>query len=266
MIAMVTASQVAFWILAPVMVLLGIGLVSLRKPVHSALCMAGIMISLGVLYAVQEAPFLFVVQIIVYTGAIMMLFLFVVMMVGVDSTDSFIETIRGQRVLAVIAALAMAALLIATVGNAVTGEAQVLADGANAAHTNNPRGLAALLFNDYVVVFQATAALLIIATVGAMVLAHRERLKPKMTQKDLAAARMQAYATDGVHPGGRPNPGIFARHNGIDAPALLPDGTISELSVSETLRDRGVMLDGEQLAAATPRTLAAITDGEDDDE
>lgn len=266
MIAMVTASQVAFWILAPIMVLLAIGLVSMRKPVHSALCMAGLMICLGVMYAVQEAPFLFVIQIIVYTGAIMMLFLFVVMLVGVDSTDSFIETIRGQRVLAICAALAMGALLIFTIGNALIGEGVGLAE-ANAAHTNNPRGLAALLFTDYVVVFQATAALLIIATVGAMVLAHRERLKPKMTQRDLQAARMQAFATEGTHPGGRPNPGVFARHNGIDAPALLPDGTISELSVSETLQARGVMLDGEQLAEATPKVVAAITtDGEDDDE
>lgn len=264
MIVLATASQVAFWLMAPLMVLLAVGLVTMRKPVHSALCMVGIMICLGILYASLDAPFLFVVQIIVYTGAIMMLFLFVVMLVGVGSTDSVVETIRGQRVLAVAAAGALALLLVFTIGGAVT-EPSVGLGTANGGEGGNPGGLATLIFGDYVVVFQSVAALLVVATVGAMVLAHRERIKPKMTQKDLMVARMKSYADTGQHPGGQPNPGVFARHNGIDAPALLPDGTVSEASVSETLRARGVMLDGEQLAEATPRTYQAITSAEDDE-
>ena len=92
--------MIAFWILAPIMVICALGLLFARKAVHCALLLAVVMISLAVLYAVQDAPFLFAVQIIVYTGAILMLFLFVLMLVGVDSSDSVVETIRGQRLLA----------------------------------------------------------------------------------------------------------------------------------------------------------------------
>ena len=111
----------AFWLLAPVMILGALGMVLSRKPVHSALCLAAVMISLAVQYAAQDAPFLFVVQIIVYTGAILMLFLFVLMLVGVDAADSLVETIRGQRVWAVIAGVGFGVLLVFAVGNAVVG-------------------------------------------------------------------------------------------------------------------------------------------------
>lgn len=113
LVPMVTASQWAFWLLAPIMVLAALVMVFFaKKPVHSALSLAVVMICLAVQYASQEAPFLFVVQIIVYTGAILMLFLFVVMLVGVDSTDSLKETLKGHKVAAMIAALAFVVLLI----------------------------------------------------------------------------------------------------------------------------------------------------------
>ena len=114
-----TGEVVAFVVCAPIMVLLAIGIVVARKPVHSALCMAGVMVGLAVLYAAQDAPFLFVVQIIVYTGAILMLFLFVVMLIGVDSRDSVVETLRGQRVAGILAVLGLAGLLVFAVGQAV---------------------------------------------------------------------------------------------------------------------------------------------------
>src|ERR671917_1981066 len=117
-----TGPEVAFWLLAPVMVLAAIGMILARKPVHSALCLAAVMISLAVQYAAQDAPFLFAVQIIVYTGAILMLFLFVLMLVGVDAADSLVETIKGQRVLAVLAGLGFGSLLVFAVGNAIVGE------------------------------------------------------------------------------------------------------------------------------------------------
>ena len=93
-----TGEAVTFWILAPIAVLAALGMVFARKAVHAALLLAVTMICLAVLYVAQDAPFLGVVQIIVYTGAIMMLFLFVLMLVGVDSSDSLVETLRGQRV------------------------------------------------------------------------------------------------------------------------------------------------------------------------
>ncbi len=94
------AAMTAFWILAPIMVLAALGILFVRKAVHAALLLAVVMISLAILYAVLEAPFLFAVQIIVYTGAILMLFLFVLMLVGVDASDSVVETIKGQRLMA----------------------------------------------------------------------------------------------------------------------------------------------------------------------
>lgn len=230
--------MIVFWVLAPVMVLCAVGMVAVRSAVHSALLLAVVMVCLAVLYAVQDAPFLFAVQIIVYTGAVLMLFLFVLMLVGVDSADSLVETIRGQRVAAVVAGVVFAALLIlgitqSTVG-AVVGLGKVELDG-------NVPGLAELLFSRYVFAFEVTSALLITAALGAMVLAHRERLTPKPTQRDMVEQRMREYASDGVHPGPLPTSGVFARHNSVDTPALLPDGSISELSISRVMRARGTV-------------------------
>jgi len=265
MVPMVTAAGVAFWLLAPVMVLAALGMILSRKPVHSALCLATVMICLAVQYAAQNAPFLFAVQIIVYTGAILMLFLFVLMLVGVDTSDSLVETIKGQRPLAVLAGLAFGALLVFAVGNAVTGAPAGLG-AANAENGGNVQGIAALLFNRYVFAFEATSALLITAAVGAMVLAHRERLTKRETQADLAAARLRRYAETGAHPGPLPTPGVFARHNAVDTPALLPDGTVSELSVSQTLRARGEILDSRDLVQPTDATIRALTPDADEED
>ena len=261
MIPLVTGPQVAFWLLAPVMILAAVGIIVSRKPVHSALCLAAVMISLAVQYAAQDAPFLFVVQIIVYTGAILMLFLFVLMLIGVDAADSLVETIRGQRVWAVVGGVGFGLLLFFAVGNAVVGNPIGLAD-ANSAHGGNVQGIAALLFNRYVFGFEATAALLITAALGAMVLAHRERLKAKKNQIELVTERMQRYAETGQHPGPLPSPGVFARHNGVDTPALLPDGTASELSVSATLKARGTVADINELSSPIRRVLREIDGGD----
>ena len=258
LVPLVTGAEVAFWLLAPVMVLGALGMILSRKPVHSALCLATVMISLAVQYAAQDAPFLFAVQIIVYTGAILMLFLFVLMLVGVDAADSLVETIKGQRPLAILAGLAFGSLLVFAVGNAVVAPPAGLT-AANAEQGGNVQGIAALLFNRYVVIFEATSALLITAAVGAMVLAHRERLTRKLTQADLAADRLRRYATTGEHPGPLPTPGVFARHNAVDTPALLPDGSVAELSVSATLRARGEILDSHDLVAPTDATVRTLT-------
>jgi NADH-quinone oxidoreductase subunit J len=229
---------VAFWILAPIMVACALGILFARKAVHAALLLAVVMIGLAVLYAVQSAPFLFAVQIIVYTGAILMLFLFVLMLVGVDASDSVVETIRGQRLMATVVGLLFGLVLVLGVGQvsigAVTGLTAANQDG-------NVPGLAQLLFSRYVFAFEATSALLITAAIGAMVLAHRERLTPKLTQRDLAARRMRSYAEQGTQLGPLPAPGVFARHNAVDTPALLPDGTPSGISVSRTLTARGIV-------------------------
>ena len=230
--------MIAFWVLAPVMVLSALGLLFARKAVHAALLLAVVMISLAVLYAVLDAPFLFAVQIIVYTGAILMLFLFVLMLVGVDSSDSVVETIRGHRLFSAIAGLAFGLTLVLGVAQVSFGTVVGL-DEAN--QDGNIQGIAKVLFTRYVFAFEVTSALLITAALGAMVLAHRERLTPKPTQKDLAAQRVRDYAEKGTHLGPLPPPGVFARHNAVDTPALLPDGTAAEASISRVLAARGTV-------------------------
>ncbi len=239
--------MIAFWVLAPLMVVCALGMVISRKAVHSALMLAVVMVSLAILYAALDAPFLFAVQIIVYTGAVLMLFLFVLMLVGVDASDSLVETLRGQRLLAIAVGLLFAVVVIAGLAQTTVG-AVVGLDEANI--DGNVPGVARLLFSDYVFAFEVTSALLITAAVGAMVLAHRERLSPKQTQRDLALERMRNYADRGVHPGPLPAPGTFARHNSVDTPALLPDGTPSQLSISRVMRARGTVRDVEADRAA----------------
>jgi NADH-quinone oxidoreductase subunit J len=239
MIAQVAGTSVAFWLLAPVMVLAGIGMILVRKAVHSALLLAVVMVCLAVQYAAQDAPFLFAVQIIVYTGAILMLFLFVLMLVGVDASDSLVETIRGHRGLAALAVAGFAVLLVFAVGSAFYTDPVGLGD---AQPDGNPKGLAQLLFGKYVFIFEVTSALLITAALGAMMLAHTERLTKKRTQREVAADRIRRYAEEGVHPGPLPTPGVLARHNAVDTPALLPDGSIAPTSVSRVLQARGTVL------------------------
>ena len=232
--------MIAFWTLAPVMVLAALGILFVRKAVHAALLLAVVMICLAMLYADLSAPFLFAVQIVVYTGAILMLFLFVLMLVGVDASDSVVETIRGQRVLAILGGLLLGAVLVVGVAQLSLG-ASVGLDEINreTAGGGNIHAVADLLFSRYVVAFEVTSALLITAAIGAMVLAHRERLEPKQTQADLAAKRVRDFAEKGTHLGPLPAPGTYARHNAVDTPALLPDGSPAALSVSRVLAARG---------------------------
>lgn len=225
---------IVFWITGTLAVIGGIGMIVSRKAVHSALFIALTMINLAVLYVANSAPFLGMVQVIVYTGAVMMLFLFVLMVVGVDSSDSLVETIKGQRVAALILGIGLGLLLTVGIGSALIGTQSIGLQAAEDAAGGNVQGLAQLIFDDYVIAFQATAALLITAAVGAMVLAHRERWTPKKSQRQLAEERLAT----GAHPGNAPNPGVYARHNAVDTPALLPDGSTSLESVPLPLRAR----------------------------
>ncbi|MFG2820785.1 NADH-quinone oxidoreductase subunit J [Kitasatospora sp. NPDC048365] len=234
-----TGEAVQFWILAVIAVGGALGMLLMKKAVHSALCLAATMMALAVCYLAQGAVFLGVVQIVVYTGAIMMLFLFVVMLVGVTSADSLKEQLKGQRIAAVLCGLGFGVLLIAGIANAklkdFTGLSAANAEG-------NVQGLARLIFTKYVWAFEITGALLITAAVGAMVLTHRERVRKPLTQRQLAAQRVK----DNIQVPPMPAPGVYARHNAVDIPALLPDGTIAEDSVMATLRERGQIRDVSQ--------------------
>jgi NADH-quinone oxidoreductase subunit J len=216
---------VAFWVLGPVSLAGAIGMVLLRNAIHSALSLVATMMSLGMFYLIEQGPFLGLVQIIVYTGAIMILFLFVLMLVGRDASDSIVETLRGQRWAAALFGIGFALLVAISVGRAFKGTKPVNLDGPNAAG-GNVQSIARLLFTKYLFAFELTSALLIVAAVGAMVLAHVEREGPRSTQKSIARERIRSG-----RPQPLPGPGVFANANAIGTPALLPDGSVSEESV-----------------------------------
>jgi NADH-quinone oxidoreductase subunit J len=252
---------IAFWILGPIALAGAMGTVLLRNAVHSALSLAGTMMCLGMFYLIEQGPFLGFVQIIVYTGAIMILFLFVLMLVGRDASDSLVETLRGQRWAAALAGIGFALLVAISIGKALKGTHAVNLDGAASTDPTDPgilnhsgsnvSSIANLLFTKYLIAFELTSALLIVAAIGAMVLAHVERDEPKQSQKVLARARIRSG-----RPQPLPGPGVLSGHNAIGTPALLPDGSISAESVMA-----GVSGGLEQ-----PITEPALPAGEGDDQ
>jgi NADH-quinone oxidoreductase subunit J len=229
--AVSSAETAAFWVLACLAVLAAVGMVLSKKAVHSALMLAAVMMILAVLYGIQQAPFLMVVQIVVYTGAVLMLFLFVLMLVGVSSADSLVETLKGQRFLAGLGALGFLAVLAFGLSRVIVGAPVGLGEGAATAGGNVP-WLATELFHRYIIAFEATGALLIVAVLGALVLAHAERFR-RRAQKEMSKERIRSD-----HPTPLPGPGTYARHNAIDTPGLLPDGTPSELTLNPVLQAR----------------------------
>jgi NADH-quinone oxidoreductase subunit J len=237
-----TPEAVMFWVLAPVAVLAALGMLLVKKAVHSALLLAWVMITLAIFYIAQDAVFLGIVQIVVYTGAVMMLFLFILMLVGVDSSDSLTETIRGLRPIAITAAIGFGGLLTSLIGRASVGRQPVGLEIANV--DGNVQGIAALLFSTYVWPFEIVSALLITAALGAMVLAHHQRTVARPTQRESAIARFRSGSLASA--AGLPGPGVYARHNAVDVPALLPDGTPAPTSISATLKARGDMLESSQ--------------------
>jgi NADH-quinone oxidoreductase subunit J len=243
-----TGEQVLFWIIAPLAVIGALGLVLSRKAVHGAMFLAVTMVGLAILYIALEAPFLGVVQIVVYTGAIMMLFLFVIMLVGVDASDSRVETIRGQRGAAVLAVIGVVILLTGVAGRAALPDPAGTAD---AAPEGNVYGIADLIFGRYVWAFEVVAAVLITAAVGAMVLTHRERRSRRLSQREHSERRFRDG--DPRQAAGNPVPGVYARHNAVDTPALLPDGTPAESSVSQVLVARGAARPPEEFASDVGR-------------
>ena len=236
--ATTTHEAVVFWVLAPLAVLAALGMVLVRSAVHAAVLLAVVMLSLAAFYTAEAAPFLAVVQVVVYTGAVLMLFLFVLMLVGVDSVDSLVETLRAQRAAAIIVGLGFAVLLIAALAGTL-GSFEPKGIAVAEADKGNVVAIAELLFSRYVFAFEATSALLITAGLGAMVLAHRERLSPRLSQQQRMADR---FARGGASVAPLPGPGVYADHDAVDTPALLPDGSLAPGSVPEHL----------QVSAATP--------------
>ena len=228
-------SPVLFWVVATLTVIPSLALLFAKKPVHVAMSVVTVMVGLAVAYVGLDAPFLGVVQIVVYTGAVMMLFLFVLMLVGVDSRESLKETIAGQKWIGFALAIGLAVLLLTVVSKVAFPVSEDPAVG-------EPEAIAMLLFSDYVLVMEALGFLLITAAIGALVLTHVPRLFPRRTQKELQAARVAA----GANPVNKAFPGVYARHNALDAPALDPEGKPIEESVSRVLEVRSQTIDGKE--------------------
>jgi NADH-quinone oxidoreductase subunit J len=209
---------VTFWFIAPVAVLGALGMVFAKKAVHGALMLVANLFCVAVCYLLQDAPFLGFVQIVVYTGAIMVLFLFVLMLIGVESSESLVETLRGQRLAATVLGLGFAGLLVFPLGHVIRHQPAAGVAAANSAGGGNIHAIARLLFTQYVFAFEAVSALLVIAAVGAMVLGHRERTGPPPSQKETLRRR---FAEGGVLTP-LPGPGVYARTDSADQQPTLP--------------------------------------------
>jgi NADH-quinone oxidoreductase subunit J len=165
---------VVFAISAVIILAGALGVVSLRNPVHAALSLVATLFGVAVLFIAEEANFLAAVQVIVYAGAIVILFLFVIMLLGVDRLENLrTDALIKQRYAGIVLGVLLAAgLLYVLLASTITGVAS--------AHLTPPSGapnindLAHLIFTQYLFPFEVTSVLLVIAVVGAVLLAHRD--------------------------------------------------------------------------------------------
>ena len=188
------ADWIVFWVFAPISVASAVLMLFQRNAVHAALFLIVNFFTLAVFYLVLGAPFLFAVQIIVYAGAIMVLFLFVIMLLGVDRDESLVERLRAQRPIAVLLGVGLVAEIFFAVRAGVGFAGRAPADfDAVVNEGGNAQALAGVLFRDYLLPFEVTSVLLIIAAIAAMVLAQR---RPTA----LTAAPAEAIKTDASEP------------------------------------------------------------------
>jgi NADH-quinone oxidoreductase subunit J len=179
----VPLDNVVFWVFAPISVASAIGMLLMRNAIHAALFLIVNFFCLAVFFLLLDAPFLFAVQIVVYAGAIMVLFLFVIMLLGVDRGDDLRERLVAQRPLALLLGAAFAIEVIVAV-RAGIGFATRAPDGFDAVNDpGNAQAVAKILFRDYFLPFEVTSILLIVAAIAAMVLAQRKA--PAVTQAEL---------------------------------------------------------------------------------
>jgi NADH-quinone oxidoreductase subunit J len=162
---------VVFWVIAPISIVSGVAMVLARNAVHAALLLIVNFFTLAVFFLILGSPFLFVVQIIVYAGAIMVLFLFVIMLLGVDRPVPLTERIKGQRWIALLLGLGLIVEIALAVRFGVGFARGKLPSLPN--EGGNVRALAKVLFNSYFFPFEVTSILLIVAAIGAMLHGNR---------------------------------------------------------------------------------------------
>lgn len=257
MLEISVGEMIIFGVAAVAMVLLAIyGLLIARQAVHSVVSVIFIMVGLAIIYTALEAPFIGVAQVVVYTGAILMMFLFVLMLIGVDSADSSHETLKGQRGVAAVGGVGVAAILIGV----VLGAENPAAVGLSVANAEgNPIGIAKSIFSNHVLTLQLTGTLLVVAALGAMMLTHKDRLRPILTQEERAHRSVRDFITKGTHIGNKSNPGVFAESNSSANPALTAYGQPDPGSVNRVLQIRGQV---RTVGEISPKTVERIATGD----
>lgn len=251
---------VFFWVAAVIMVALALGILFCRTAVHSAVCMVGVMLCLAMMYASQGAYFIGVVQVVVYTGAVMTLILFIIMMVGVAASDNYLRTRRYLRWTAFCAggfgALMLAVMLVKAYLPKF-GEVPDMPTAATEGSTDsNPVKIAMSLFTEHIYTMEVIGCLLIIAVVAAVSLTHGDRLHKPFKQPETAQARMEDYAKRGIHPGQQPIGGVYQTTNATDTPNISgEDQRAITTSVSAALRARNA---DRSLGEAAPHLVEKI--------
>ena len=234
-----TGEIILFACTAIVMVACALGVLFCKKAAHSVICMIGVMLGLAILYIANSAPFLGVAQIVVYTGAIMMLFLFVIMLIGIGTSDDYARQSRGAIVAAALGGLGLIVIVTTAILKSVPDT--YAANEVNP-YSNEPiTDLAITLFQEHWLSMELAGGLLITAAVGAMLLTHSDRLGPKVTQLQTARNKMRAFGEKGARIGQLPAPGVYAQSNAADVPAISGEtlGPVEE-SVPRVLRVRGL--------------------------
>lgn len=259
-----TGEAILFWCVALVMVVCALGVLFLKKAAYNAICMVGVMLGLAILYIAQGAPFLGAVQVVVYTGAIMMLFLFVIMMIGLGASDEYRRQRRGNIVGAVLLALGLGVVLVGIIGHStVEAATPTETDPFSDAPVTS---LATELFSNHWFSMELAGALLITAAIGAMLLTHTDRLGPKVDQKATAHAKMRAYRESGRRLGQLPAPGVYATTNAADVPAIAGDTMAPiEESIPRVLRVRGLTRTISQVEPDVAESLQLVRSGDAED-
>jgi NADH-quinone oxidoreductase subunit J len=183
----VPLDNVVFWVFAPIAVGAAIGMLLTRNVVYAALFLVANFGCIAVMYLLLDAAFLFAVQIVVYAGAIMVLFLFVIMLLGVDRFDVRSDRLFLQRPLAVVLGIGFIVEIGAAVRAGIGFSTHAPEGFDQLQHAGNAQAIAGVLFRDYFFPFEATSVLLIVAAIAAMVLAQRK--VRAVTQSELEAER-----------------------------------------------------------------------------
>ncbi len=192
---------VLFFVCAAAALVGAFGVILARNPVHSALFLLVTMVTMAVFFLMQDADLVAIIQIVVYASAIVVLFLFVITLLGVDEHESLTEPLRFQRPVAIGLGILLLAQVIALAGNDWATGARSSTAALEGPRTGNVETLARALFTDYIWAFEITAVLLVIAVVGGVVLARRSGHPAAAAA---AGERAQAVRTERSHECRRP--------------------------------------------------------------